>query len=113
LEQALARHVKQEVAASMRQVFSLHDTRELHDLMAAAGFREVQVQSKTLKLTLPAPAEFLWQYVHSTPLTGAVGQIDDEGRAALERDVTAGRQTFVQDGALIAELNVVVSTSRT
>jgi ubiquinone/menaquinone biosynthesis C-methylase UbiE len=112
LEQALARHVKPEVAAFMRQVFSLHDTRELHDLIAAAGFREVQVKSKTLKLTLPAPAEFLWQYVHSTPLAGAVGQIDDEGRGALERDVTAGWQTFVQDGALIAELNVVVSTSR-
>jgi ubiquinone/menaquinone biosynthesis C-methylase UbiE len=112
LEQALARHVKPEVAAFIRQVFSLHDTHELHDLMVAAGFREVQVKPKTLKLTLPAPAEFLWQYVHSTPLAGAVGQIDDEGRAALERDVAAGWQTFVQDGALVAELNIVVSTSR-
>jgi ubiquinone/menaquinone biosynthesis C-methylase UbiE len=112
LEQALARHVKPEVAAFVRQVFALHDPRELEDLMAGAGFREAHVQTKTMKLTLPAPAEFLWEYVHSTPLAGAVGQIDDEGRAALERDVTAGLQTFVQDGDLIAELNVVVSTAR-
>jgi hypothetical protein len=31
-----------------------------------------------LSLTLPEPREFLWQYVHSTPLAAAVAQIDEE-----------------------------------
>ncbi|MGH2703987.1 MAG: class I SAM-dependent methyltransferase [Actinomycetota bacterium] len=112
LEQALARHVKPEVAAFMRQVFSLHDPQELQDMLAQAGYRDVDVQSKTLRLVLPAPKEFLWQYVNSTPLADAVGQVDDEGRAALERDVTTAWRAFVEGGDLIAEHRVVLSTGR-
>ena len=90
LEQALARHVKPEVAAFMRAVFSLHEPQEIEKLTSGAGFRDVEVRSKVLTLTLPGPADFLWQYVHSTPLSAAVAQIDDAGRTALERDVVAG-----------------------
>jgi hypothetical protein len=43
-----------------------------------------------LRPVLPGPRDFLWQYVYSTPLAGALQQIDDERRAALERDVVAG-----------------------
>ena len=46
LAQALARHVKPEVAAFMRHVFSLHEHQELHDLAEGAGLRSVSVQSK-------------------------------------------------------------------
>jgi ubiquinone/menaquinone biosynthesis C-methylase UbiE len=112
LEQALARHVKPEVAAFMRAVFSLHEQRELENLTRGAGFRDVEVRSKALTVTLPGPAEFLWQYVHSTPLAAAVAQIDDVGRGALERDVVAGWLSFVKDGALVDDLNVVLTTAR-
>ena len=83
----------------MRAVFSLYEPQELEKLMSSAGFRDVEVRSKTLSITLPEPAEFLWQYVHSTPLAAAVAQIDDVGRAALERDVVAAWRSFVEDGA--------------
>ena len=76
------------------------------------GFRDVEVRSKALTLTLPGPAEFLWQYVHSTPLAAAVAQIDDVGRAALERDVVAGWPSFVKDGTLVDDVNVVLTTAR-
>jgi hypothetical protein len=112
LEQALARHVKPEVAAFMRAVFSLHEPQELEKLTSGAGFRDVEVRSKALTLTLPGPAEFLWQYVHSTPLAAPIAQIDDVGRAALERDVVAGWRSFVKDGALAFKVNVVLTTAR-
>jgi ubiquinone/menaquinone biosynthesis C-methylase UbiE len=112
LEQALARHLKPEVAAFMRVVFSLHESQELERLASDAGFRDVQIRSMPLTLTLPEPAEFLWHYVHSTPLAAAVAQIDDAGRAALERDVVAGWQSFVRDGTLVGKLNEVVTTAR-
>jgi len=112
LEQALARHLKPEVAAFLRAVFSLHEPQELGNLASSAGFRDAKVRSKVLTLTLPEPSEFLWQYVHSTPLAAAVGQIDDAGRAALEHDVVAGWRSFVRDGNLVAELNVVLTTAR-
>jgi ubiquinone/menaquinone biosynthesis C-methylase UbiE len=112
LEQALGRHLKPEVAAFVRAVFLLHEPKELEELASAAGFRDVEVRSKTLTLSLPGPAEFLWQYVHSTPLVAAVGEIDDEGRTALERDVVDRWRSFVKDGALSTDINVVLTTAR-
>jgi ubiquinone/menaquinone biosynthesis C-methylase UbiE len=112
LEQALARHVKPEVAGFMRAVFSLHEPQELEKLTSGAGFRDAEVRSKALSLTLPGPGEFLWQYVHSTPLAAAVAQIDDVDRAALERDVVAGWRSFVKDGTLADDVSVVLTTAR-
>jgi SAM-dependent methyltransferase len=112
LEQALASHVKPEAAGFMRAVFSLHEPRELEMLASGAGFRRVEVRSKALSVTLPEPAEFLWQYVHSTPLAAVVAEIDDVRRAALEHDVVAAWQPFVEDGALIFAANAVLATAR-
>jgi ubiquinone/menaquinone biosynthesis C-methylase UbiE len=112
LEQALARHVKPEAAAFMRVVFSLHEPQELEKLTSGAGFREIEVRSKALILTFPGPAEYLWQYVHSTPLAAAIAQVDDVGRAALERDVVAGLRSFVKDRAVAFDVNVVLTTAR-
>jgi hypothetical protein len=96
----------------MRAVFSLHEPQELAKLTSGAGFRHVQVRSKALSVTVPEPAEFLWQYVHSTPLAAAVAQVDDVGRAALERDVVAAWQSFVEDRAVTFDANAVLTTSR-
>jgi ubiquinone/menaquinone biosynthesis C-methylase UbiE len=112
LEQALASHVKPEAAGFMRAVFSLHEPQELEKLTSGVGFRHVEVRSKALSVTLPEPAEFLWQYVHSTPLAAAVAEINDVGRAALEHDVVAAWQSFVEDGALIFAANAVLTTAR-
>jgi hypothetical protein len=111
LEQALGRYLKPEVAAFVRVVFSLHEPQELEELASGTGFRDVEVQSKALTLALPGPVEFLWQYVHSTPLSAALAQIDVAGRSALERDIVAGWQSFVKDGTLVADLNAVLTTA--
>jgi ubiquinone/menaquinone biosynthesis C-methylase UbiE len=109
--EALARHVGAEAAGFVNHVFSLHDTAEIQNLVSGAGFRDVSVQSDTKSLRLPAPEEFLWQYVHSTPLAGAVAQVDDERRASLERDVVAKWQEFVKDGALVLQVRLVMATA--
>ena len=112
LEQALARHVKPEAAGFMPAVFSLHELEELEKLTSGAGFRDVEVRYKPLSIALPEPRNFLWQYVHSTPLTAAVAGIDDVGRAALERDVMAAWQSLVGEGALTLDVNAVLTTAR-
>ncbi len=93
-------------------VFSLHDPDELQNLISGAGFHDVAVWRDTKTLRLPAPEEFLWQYVQSTPLVAAVAQADDESRAALERNVVAKWQEFVEDGALMLSPGIVVATAR-
>lgn len=110
--EALAQHVGAEAAGFVNQVFSLHDTAEIQDLVGGAGFHDVSVQSDTGRLRLPAPEEFLWQYVQSTPLAVAVAQVDDDRREAFERDVVAQWQEFVEDRALVVPVRMVVATAR-
>jgi ubiquinone/menaquinone biosynthesis C-methylase UbiE len=112
MREALARHVGAEAAGFVDHVFSLHDTAEIQDLISGAGFHDVSVQSDTKSLRLPAPEEFLWQYVHSTPLAGAVAQMDDDRRGLLERDVVANWQEFVKDRVLVLQVRIVVATAR-
>ncbi len=111
LAEALARHINPELAGFVHHVFSLRDSDELQHLISDAGFREVAIQSITKALRLPASEAFLWQYVHSTPLGGAVAQADDEHRAALERDVVSKWQAFVEDGVLMDQLDIIVATA--
>jgi hypothetical protein len=92
-------------------VFSLHDTAEIENLVRGAGFKDVSVQSGTRLLRLPAPEKFLRQYVYSTPLAGAVAQLDDERRGALERDVVAKWQDFVEDRHLVLQLRIVEASA--
>ena len=110
--EALARHIGDEAARFVNRVFSLHDTSEIQSLVSAAGFHDVSVQSDTRALCLPAAEEFLWQYLHSTPLAGAVAQVDDERRALLARDVVARWQEFVKDGAMVLQARIVAATAR-
>ena len=110
--EALARHIGTEAAGFVNHVFSLHDTAELQNLINGAGFRDGSAKADTKPLRLPAPEEFLWHYVHSTPLAGIVAQVDDERRASLERDVVAKWQEFVTDRALMLQVRIVVATAR-
>ncbi len=112
LAASLARHVGPEAAGFVNQVFSLHDTTEIQNLIADAGFHDVSVRADTASLRLPPPAEFLWQYAYSTPLANALAQADDERRGALESEVVAKWQEFVADGALMLETRVATATAR-
>lgn len=110
--EALERHIGGEAAGFVNHVFSLHDTAEIQNLVSRAGFHDVFVQSYTKPLRLPAPEEFLWQYVHSTPIAGAVAQVDDERRGLLERDVVAKWQEFAKDRGLVLQVRIIVATAR-
>jgi hypothetical protein len=50
--------------------------------------------------------------VHSTPLAGAVAEVDDERRSSLERDVVASWQEFVEGRALVLQVRVVAATAK-
>jgi ubiquinone/menaquinone biosynthesis C-methylase UbiE len=112
MREVLARHIGAVAAGFVNHVFSLHDMADIQDLVSGAGFHDVSVESDGKPLRLPAPEEFLWQYVHSTPLAGAVAPMDDEHRGALERDVVAKWQEFVMDRALVLQVRIVVATAR-
>ena len=110
LAEALARHIDPKCAGFVNVVFSLHDADELRRLMADAGFDDVAVDRTQRTLRLPDPEEFLWQYIHSTPLAPLVGQASGDQRAALAGDVQARWRAFVASGVLT--LDVPMTTVR-
>jgi SAM-dependent methyltransferase len=111
LEHALARHVP-EAAPFIRLVFSLNDPATLDGLLRAAGFGDVRVQWIHKLLRLPPPREFVWQYLQCTPLAGAMLELDDTVRLALEKDVVEGWQEWATAGGLMSAQPVLFASGR-
>ncbi|MGH3936790.1 MAG: methyltransferase domain-containing protein [Pseudonocardiaceae bacterium] len=109
---ALAQHIKPELGGFVRGICSLQDPSQLDGLLRGAGFRDVTVETTTKTLRLPPPAEFLWQYIHATPMAAAVAEADDDHREKLERDVVAQWQDHVDQGSLILDLPILTATAR-
>ena len=106
----VARHLGSEAASFGDLVFSMHDADELSELMRGVGFRGVDAQTRAKTLQVPAPADFLWQYVHSTPISQAAAEAGETERDALERDVCAQWQEFVVDGSMRLEVGMTTAT---
>jgi SAM-dependent methyltransferase len=108
MAECLARHIGPEPASFVRAVFSLHPPDQLHDLAAQAGFRQVAIRSTGRELNLPCPAEFLWQYVWSTPLAAAVAQVDNDRRARLEHDFVERCRALAPTGMLAGRVTLTL-----
>ena len=110
MAEALASHLSSEAASFVNLVFSMYDVDEIAELMRSAGFQEVHVQAKPKELHLPVPRDFLWQYIHSTPLAEAVAHTDSSKLDALERDVCTQWQKFAANGSLSGEVNMTTGS---
>jgi len=108
----LARHIGPEAASFAQVVFSLHDGDELAGLLKSADFRNIEVLTYTKTLEVPAPEDFLWQYIHSTPLIAAVAKTDEAKRTAFARDVTSKWQPFVANGSMTLEVGMTTAMAR-
>ena len=112
LDEAVGKRIGADAAAFVKLVFSLHDQEELEQLVSGAGFRDVSVRTSVETFHLPAPDDFLWQYVQSTPLMEPIAEAGDEVRSALERDVVARWQPWVVEGGLAYEQPITVASGR-
>lgn len=111
LDEALTRHVGDEAAGFVRMVFSLSAPATIERLFRDAGFHDVAVRTYSKPLVLPVARGFLWQYVHCTPLTGMVSNLDAARIAALEREVVRGWQPWSDDGGMRYEQGMNVATA--
>jgi len=112
LADAMGRHISAEAAGFVTHAFSLHERTAIELLISRAGFRDVDVQAKEKTLSLPAPEDFLWQYVRSTPLAAAVTQANDAAILALESEVVDRWQDFEEDGVLTYKQRIVTAVAR-
>lgn len=114
LDGALARQVDPNLGGFVRMVFSMHEPAALEHLLDDAGFRDVRVRTTTATLRLPPPAEFLWEYVASTPLSAFVATASEDARDALEAEIVERSKPFLDDeGHLHVEQPMVFATART
>lgn len=110
--EALARHVGRKAAMFGETVFSMHDADALTELMRGAGFRDVNIQAAPKTLHVPAAADFLWQYLYSTPLIEPLAKVGDEARSRLQSDVTAGWRAFAANGGMTLEVGMTTASGR-
>jgi hypothetical protein len=101
-----------EGAGFVSLVFSLSEVRELERLLELAGFDAISVTRRPVVLRLPPPADFLWQYVSSTPLAPALASLDAHRRAILEHDLSRRWQPFVRNGSMVLKLDPVFAGAR-
>jgi ubiquinone/menaquinone biosynthesis C-methylase UbiE len=111
LRDGLARYVGADAAGFVDLVFSLYDADEIEQLFSGVDFRDLSLHSAMSSLPLPAPGEFLWQYVSSTPLSGAMERVDDQARASLDRDVVKSWRELTNDGAFTLDVQVTTATA--
>jgi SAM-dependent methyltransferase len=112
LDEALARNVGGEASGFVRLVFSLSAPATIERLFRDAGFHDVTVRSYNKPLRLPVAREFLWQYVHCTPLTGMLANLDAAGIASFEREVIRGWQPWSGDDGMSYEQGMNVAKAR-
>ena len=112
MERAIVEHINPDLGGFVRAVFSMHDPDALAALLRDAGLRDVTAAVETASLRLPAPAEFLWQYINLTPMGPLVAQAPEEAKAAMERQVVEGWQPFVVDGVTAGEQPMAVARGR-
>src|SRR5690606_27515144 len=105
-------HVAHEAAGFVNKVFDLHDDTQIRELLAQAGFHEVETRAYTKELPLPSARDFLWQYIRSTPLAGAVAAASEQSRNAMEKEVLAYWNEQERDDSLAYAQRIVMASAR-
>ena len=109
---ALARHVDPKLASFVHLVFSLYETSEVREMMDSADFVDIDIRSATKELSVPPPRQFMWEYIHSTPLGTALVGLDEKRRAALERDVCTQWQRHSDNGSMTLRVGMTTATAK-
>ena len=112
LAEALTRHVSPEAGALLKSgPFGLSSAEELRDLIAGAGFEDINVRPAAKVLRYPSPDEFVLRYAAGSALAGAVANVGDDARTALLAEVAERLQPYVQEQELAfpIESNIIIA----
>jgi trans-aconitate methyltransferase len=109
LGRALVEHIGADLGGFVRAVFSMHDPGAVASILRGADLRDVTATTRQAMLQLPAPADFLWQYINLTPMAPIVDRAPEAARKAMERDIVERWQPFVgEGGAVVGEQPMVI-----
>lgn len=112
MEQAIIEHIDPELGGFVGAVFSMHHPDTVTTLLRDTGWRAVSATVSTATLKLPAPAEFLWQYINVTPMGAVVARAPEQAKLAMEQQFVDRCTTFVVDGTTVVHQPMVVASGR-
>ena len=112
MERAIVEHISPDLGGFVTSVFSLHDPDVVGALLHEGGFREASTRIATATFRLPAPAEFLWQYINLTPMAAVVERATEAAKDAMERQFIDSTRGQVKDGVTVVDQPMVIATAR-
>lgn len=112
LERAISEHLGADLGNFVRMVFSMHEPDEVGSLLRTAGFADVATDESTVRVQLPEPAEFLWEYINLTPMAPIAAQASEASKTAMERQVIEEAARFVVEGGVPVDQPMVIATGR-
>lgn len=112
IEAVLRTHLGPEASRFIETVFSVHDPADVRSMLGEAGFTDIEVDYGPMLLRVAPPADFVWQYVNSTPLAAAAAHLDEGERVALEQAVVQRCEPFTDRGSLVMEPQILVATAQ-
>jgi ubiquinone/menaquinone biosynthesis C-methylase UbiE len=84
---AIDRNVGSEPAALVRSAFSFGDADQLRQVIASAGFRDLQISVELETIRHSSLAEYVPGYISATPVAAAVAGLDLEAQGKIIADV--------------------------
>jgi ubiquinone/menaquinone biosynthesis C-methylase UbiE len=112
LAAALDRHVGPAAGALMRAPFGLGDEATLRNLVAGAGFREVEVDRQAGVVRFGSARELVVAYGAGSPLAGPIGAAGPAARAGLVAEVQAALEEWQGTAGLAFPIEALLVSGR-
>jgi ubiquinone/menaquinone biosynthesis C-methylase UbiE len=107
----LAKHIDPEIAGFVHHVFAL-DAEGLRALAGEAGFEQTEVSRANKRLRLPRAEDFLWQYIHSTPLSARIIERGDDALGTMQEEICADWAAFATADGMAIDVGISTLTCR-
>jgi len=113
LADVMKQTISTQAAGFVEQVFSLYEPDVIQELLNMSGFKTATIRSHIKLLELPAPEEFLWQYIFSTPLAQVVSKVNSNTQETLGKHVLERWRNFSRNGSMkLPQQMVTVSAQK-
>jgi ubiquinone/menaquinone biosynthesis C-methylase UbiE len=104
LADALDRHLGVGASQTKRSEHVLSDRRELHELVTAAGFRNVAIETVTQTICFTSAREYVRVQLSATPMSSLIAGMDDTRQQETLAAITSDLVTSLHIGSDTAEL---------
>lgn len=104
LADALDRHLGAGASQTKRSEHVLSDRRELRELVTAAGFRNVAIETVTQTIRFPSAREYVRVQLSATPMSSLMDGMDDTRQREMLAAITSDLVTSLHIGSDTTEL---------